>query len=641
MCGICGIYDATAGSDVVAGVLRMTEEVCHRGPDDSGLMATNTAGELVTPRTGSRMDGIVGKGGGDIVLALGHRRLSIIDLSQAAHQPMVDGSGRYWLVYNGEIYNYLELRNELVSAGCRFRSSTDSEVVLSAFIQWGPDCLVRFNGMFAFAVYDMRDRCVFLARDRFGVKPLYYLYRPEYFAFGSEIKQLRLLQSVSARLNWSVMSDFLLWGLGGHTAETFLDGIRALPGGHYLHLSREDLAAGRAEERRYWQPVAERPLPPKEAALRFRDLLEDAVRLRLRSDVPVGVTLSGGLDSSSIACLAAQVHEQTKTRTPLRAFTAEFQDQGYSEAQYARRVLAKTGIEGTIVHPSSATLCQDWPRFVRAMEEPFDSLSYYANWTVYRSIREHKIPVILNGQGGDELLLGYDRYRAHALRFLWQAGRLRELIAAVEATRRHSTMGLARQALFAGYFLLPGLRARRRRRMVRPFVRSEFFEFGRRREEHLRSASTFHDLSDLLVREFDQSQLQHLVHHEDRVSMDFSIESRTPFLDYRLFNFVLGQDISLLFHDGWSKHLLREAMAGILPEEVRTRRDKMGYDTPTGQLIRDNQPHFEGLLARNADDEIVDAQAVTRALARGVIDENLLCSIVTYLSWKELFAVHA
>ncbi len=614
MCGICGILTSDHGTNTSDIARMMSWAGRHRGPDDEGLLELPGA-------------------------AMAHRRLSIIDLSFAGHQPMTDRTKRYWIVFNGEIYNYIELRQELELLGHTFITKTDTEVILEAYKEWGNEALNRMNGMWAFAILDSASGRLFLARDRFGVKPLLYISRPGLFAFASEAKQLLAGLPGPWRLNKAVAADFFFWGFQGHRMETFIDGVVGLPGGHFMELTREDLEQGKALPRVYWQPVPDIQCKGADAVGRFGEHFHDAIRLRLRSDVPVGVTLSGGLDSSSIACVASQLRKGEGATEPLKAFTAVFADAGYSEERFANSVVQKAGLQSIFIRPDARQLVSDWPVFVRCMDEPFASLSYYANWKVYQQIRGHDVPVILNGQGGDELLLGYQRYRVSFLKFLLASGRLIDTVREAFLSKSRGGVPLHLLAAYVAYFSLPWLRTARRLRLLKPFVKPEFFRTNQARRNTVRYALSHESLQELLAQEFGKYQLPHLLHHEDCVSMHFAIESRNPFLDYRLYEFILGLGIDGLLHQGWSKYVLREAMRGVLPDEIRTRTDKMGYDTPTGQLLRGGAAFFGDLLERNESDPLLDVHALKKGLERDIVNENILCSALSYLSWKEQYGL--
>jgi len=633
MCGIAGIIDVSPQYLLQTDLQKMTDLVAHRGPDDEGMVLFNTEG------TGNVVTNKHVEASGPWIAGLGHRRLSIIDLSQAGHQPMRDASGRYWIVYNGEVYNYVEVREELQNLGRVFQSRTDSEVLLQAFIEWGPDCLSRFNGMWALTIYDCYTGTLFCARDRYGIKPFYYAFEKGRFAFASEIKQLLALPWVSRETNRDRLADFFLWGLETHTDETFFVSVRSLPGSHYVILSREDIVHGHFEPQCYWSPSKEGYLVDKQAINAFRDLLSDSVRLRLRSDVPVGVTLSGGLDSSSVICLAGEQRRKSGNVSQLDGFNVEFEGAGYTERHFAEAAANKAGARIIVLRPRSADLSRDWNRFVWHIEEPFSGLTYFSNFQIYRLIREHDIPVVLSGQGGDELLLGYERYRTYDALFKLKTMQPIEAFKEIIAARIHANMSFGMQFSYALYFYIPLLREVRRRYLVHPILKRDFYQEYKGQSGQLYASMIHRDRESLQQSEMFHYQLPHLLRHEDRLSMAHSVETRLPFLDYRLLELVLGQPTNLLFRDGWSKYILRQAMEGILPKEVQKRTDKMGFDTPTGGLIRSNREMFMPLLARHRNDKILDISSIERLFEFEKLDHRILCSALSYLSWKETFSV--
>jgi len=632
MCGICGIVCARESESLGADVAAMCRAAAHRGPDDGGLALFPAHGQPpVEARRGETPAAIPARA------ALGHVRLAIIDLTAAGHQPMSDPSGRHWIVFNGEVYNHVELRAELEQAGVSFRTRSDTEVLLQAYLRWGADCLPRFNGMWSLAIYDAGTGELFCARDRFGIKPFYHVLENGRFAFASEIKQLLELPWVGREANRARLADFFLWGLETHTDETFFSRIRCLPAAHCVRLTAADLASGRWAPRRYWTPSAAEPLEDRAAFAAFRELLADAVRLRLRSDVPVGVTLSGGLDSSSVVCLAGEQRRRTAEAAPLDAFNVEYEGRRYSERRFAEAAADKAGARMVVLRPGEADLARDWARFVWHMEEPFGTLSFLSSFQIYRMIRERGISVVLSGQGGDELLLGYERYRTYDALFQLRAGRPGAAWAEILAARRHANLPLRIQLAAGAYYSVPLLRAIRRRRLVRPILGRDFYGAHAGQTEHLRASMLHADRRDLQCGEMFHYQLPHLLRHEDRVSMAHSVESRLPFLDFRLLEWVLGQPTRLLFREGWSKYVLRQALDGLLPDVVRDRTDKMGYETPTGSLLRRNGGLFRDLLERQRDDAVLDVPALLRNFAAPAMDERLLCAACSYLSWKETF----
>jgi asparagine synthase (glutamine-hydrolysing) len=355
VCGIAGYYDAGEPASETR-IRAMTDRVAHRGPDADGFVLADT-------HSGAVWNGERAKPASRFDLALGHRRLSIIDLSEAGTQPMVSADGSCWVVYNGEIYNYVELRAELSSLGHAFRSETDTEVLLAAYREWGPDFLHRCNGMWAFALWDAKKRELFCARDRFGVKPFYYAHGQDWFVFGSEIKSLLAHPRVARRPNDAMIYDFLSLKLADHTDETFFSGIRRLPAGHTLVYRPRNAP----EIRRYWDlnvafELSAEPADETRATDRFAELFEDAVRLRLRADVPIGTCLSGGLDSSSIVVTANRLmFDELKLPRSLvgdhqRTFSACFDDRRFDERSFIDRIVAQTGASSHRVFPSGDKL---------------------------------------------------------------------------------------------------------------------------------------------------------------------------------------------------------------------------------------------------------------------------------------------
>lgn len=406
MCGICGVYDLktsqdgfkTDQADKKELINKMNAAQAHRGPDDQGIWLDGPA-------------------------ALGHVRLSIIDLSEAGHQPM-HYKDRYCLVYNGEIYNYIELREELIRAGYRFRTRTDTEVVLAAYDCWGEECQSRFNGFWAFALYDKETRRLFLSRDRYGVKPLYYTNSPGYFIFASEIKALLQDEHIPRRANDAVVFDYLVNGFVDCGPETFFEGIYRLPAGHSMVIDEE----GRQKIRQYYQldyrEKLEGPVS-RDMVKGFRRLFQSSVKLRLRADVPVGSCLSGGLDSSAIVCESSrQLHKQGKGKDQ-KTFSSCYQGDVNDERIYIEAVTRETGVDAHYTYPDGDSLYEDLDHLIYTQDEPFVSTSMYASYRVMKLAHENDIKVLLDGQGADEILCGYRKARVYYIRQLVKAGRIK------------------------------------------------------------------------------------------------------------------------------------------------------------------------------------------------------------------------
>jgi asparagine synthase (glutamine-hydrolysing) len=535
----------------------MASALDHRGPDGNGEFSA---------------DGV----------ALGFRRLAIIDLSEAGMQPFASDDGALRLVHNGEIYNYRELRRELESRGHSFRSQTDTEVALRAYEEWGDACVGRFNGMWALALWDGRKRRLFCSRDRFGVKPFYYRWGAGRFAFASELKAFGAAEPLEPHL--PAVRDYLEQGYVDHTDDTFFAGIRKLPPAHSLVVDDRGL---RLE--RYWslQPSDS----PADAPDAVRELFLDAVRLRLRSDVAVGTCLSGGIDSSAIVCAVDHMlRTEAETARPVgdrqRTFTAFFDERGFDERPYAEAVVERTRSQPHWVTFDSGELVDVLPSIVRTQDEPFGSTSIVAQWFVMRAAKEAGLKVMLDGQGADETLAGYHGYFGPFFADLLRHGRLRELSAELRAYRTLHGAGVGTTAVaLARPFLPERLRWAARGRvkggtaLVHPDLppsrhgHANGFDGGYlRRKMHL-----------ILTRR----GLPELLHYEDRNSMAHSLEARVPFLDYRLVELLFSLGSGELIERGRTKAVLRRALGDLLPPVVRDRVDKLGFVTPEASWLRD------------------------------------------------------
>jgi asparagine synthase (glutamine-hydrolysing) len=575
MCGLCGIVDVDRPADRPA-VEGMLDALAHRGPDGRGVFAD---------------DGV----------CLGHLRLAIIDLSDAGLEPFASDDGAHQLVFNGEIYNYLELREELRAKGHRFRSETDTEVIVAAYREWGERCVERFNGMWAFAVWDAPRRTLFCSRDRLGIKPLYYRLDGTRFAFASEPWVLG-----SRRPELGAVRTYLEQGYLDEGEGTFFSGVLRLPPAHSLTFDRNG-----ARMWRYWSVEPMDPVPDPVTAV--RETFLDAVRLQLRSDVPIGTCLSGGIDSSSIVvAVAHHGHAHQKT------VTAYFEDAGFDERPYARAVVARTGAEAHWVSFDAADLVADLPAIVQAQGEPFGSTSICAGWYVMREARRAGLTVMLDGQGGDEVLAGYRASFGYRLSDLLRAGQVTEATHELRAFARVHGPRWAAVALAAPH--VPErvrLTARLRLRGASTLAGAELRAAPAQPHEN---GAAFPDrlrrqLHVLLTRR----GLPELLRYEDRNSMAHSLEARVPLLDHRLVELAFSLPGDELIRRGETKSVLRRALADLLPPEVANRRDKLGFVTPEGRFLR-------GALGELAADTFasrsfrergfVDAKAASNRLAR-------------------------
>ncbi len=548
MCGLAGIVDL-GGPVEDDRIAAMGRALAHRGPDDEGFF-----------------------GGPGVALVF--RRLSIIDLSEAGHQPMSDAEGRYVLLHNGEVYNYRELRRELEGLGHSFRSATDTEVILEAYREWGEACVERFRGMWAFVVWDTRERRLFCSRDRFGIKPFFYRLDGQELVFASELKAFRAA-GVQLAANPSAVRDFLALGLLDHREETFFAGIRQLLPAHNLVFD-----GGGMRISRYWQ--LERREPPADPAAAVREAFLESVDLHLRSDVPVGTALSGGLDSSAIVGAVAE-HGQRGQPT----FTVYFEDAKTDERPFAEAVVERAGASPHWVTFSEDDLARDLPAIVETLEEPFAGTSNAAHWYVMRAAHEAGMKVMLDGQGGDEVFAGYPTYFRSRFADLLAAGRVAELAAEAKAYRSVHRGSLAHVAsTVASPFFPRGLTSRARARLTGASSLLHD-DLGPAPAAPGTNGSVFPDrlrrrLEQMLVAE----HLPQMLRYEDRNSMAHSIEARVPFLDHKLVELVFSLDGGELIRRGRTKDVLRRAVADLLPPVVRDRTDKLGFPTPQGRWFR-------------------------------------------------------
>ena len=568
MCGISGLaWKDLSRPGGLAEIDAMNRAQYHRGPDGGGTYA----------------DGPV---------VLGHRRLSIIDLSEAADQPMVGGDGRFAIVFNGEIYNFIELRRELEVLGARFQTQSDTEVLLKAYEVWGEDCVTRLNGMWAFAILDRRERRVFLSRDRFGIKPLYFANRPDWFAFASEMKALLAAFLELRRPDDAFMYHFLPSGALDDGPETvFADVRQILP----AHNGMYDLASGTLRTWRYWDvdPAAFRNRwgggDPVE---RLRELLNSSIQLHMRSDVPVGTCLSGGLDSSTIVCWMNGLRD-----TPVHTYSGLYRDKDCNEEEFVQAVRAHTGCHGAdIRREPDGDLLDDMATITWHQDMPTAGPSLYTQFNVMERA-SHDVKVILDGQGGDELFAGYLPYYRLRLRDLMAQ---KSLGATIEAASLAATV--ARHWGGRWFKVAPGkiLPARVLSAMRAaghamglsagappPFFHPAFAErAGGNRIARTPMVKYPDRLSQALYLHTVEQSIPALLHYEDRNSMAFSIEARVPFLDHRIVEFAMGLGPEFKICDGWTKWVLRKAAEPKLPESVTWRRGKMGYPTPAARWLR-------------------------------------------------------
>jgi asparagine synthase (glutamine-hydrolysing) len=631
---VCGIW-FSAGYSLTEEHLRL---IAHRGPDGAGWRAF----------------------AGRMPVFMGHRRLAIIDTSDAAGQPMCYQRGRLWLVYNGEIYNYLELRSELEALGHTFATRSDSEVILAAYAEWGESCLDRFVGMFALVLYEPGAGRLFAARDRFGIKPLYYLNRRNGIAFASEIKQLIGLPGTAAEMNLPRVYDFLSAGMTDHTEDTLFRNVNQLRPGHCVTIDLASFEPGDPLPLRPWYRLPHPgtiTMSEDDAARRFHELLFESVRLHLRSDVPVGSCLSGGLDSSSIVCLIDRLFREGGSSSRINAVSACYDFPDVDERPFIEAVSAATKAEVNYVFPRAEDVMARAETITWHQDEPYGSTSIFAQWCVFDQARRSKIKVMLDGQGADEQLAGYHGGFGYYCASLLRHGRFGLLCRTLWERRRFHGASIGSQlSALARPFLtrrwMDVARRQQQRWADRDWLNSEAFATSCRAEDSFNAAiaresfRAIRDIGELCVVMMQSTSLPMLLHYEDRNSMAHGVEARVPFLDHRLVEFSIGLGSAHKMHGGETKRVLRRAMTGILPEAISQRRDKLGFATPEAVWFRgplrsmieggveETLRRYPGLLNAGGTRQLVhDMLEGRRAL------DSRLWRIVNIGVWGRVFAV--
>ena len=590
MCGLV-VMLGLGGRPADAAVLtRMAQSIAHRGPDDSGLYLDHHVG-------------------------FGFRRLSILDLSPAGHQPMCSEDGQLVIVFNGEIYNYIELRDELQAAGYHFRSTSDTEVLLAAYRQWGPNCLAKLNGMWAFVIHDRRRGVLFGARDRFGVKPLFVHRGKDCWLLASEVKAILASDLYVRETNWQVSADFLLDGKLDETPATFYAGIDQIPPGCAFELRLD----GRWRQWAYWSLSAIEPEPTAGVEDAFAELLEDAVRIRLRSDVPVGVCLSGGLDSTAIICAMAR----NRQGAPLLAFC--YHEAAFDERAFIADTLAQTGALLRRISLTPEAMWESLVEVLRFQDEPIISGAPIAGFHLMKLAASNGVKVVLNGQGADEILAGYPSYfpdHWDTLLRTAQVTRAWHEIQEYAAGHGTNTGQLFLRALGRLFHhelrRLPAYRRLAGKRRWRRVKHKSWFA-PCLLERHAAPDEGYQDshLNAVLRRSVEQARLPHYLRLEDRNSMAHGLEARLPFMDYRLVSLAFRVPADQKMQGAWNKALLRRSLRGRVPDSVRNRVEKMGFPTSlhvwvTGAL---SEPLRDILTSRAARERgIYDVEAMLSVL---------------------------
>lgn len=601
MCGIAGIIyhsgNGPVGPD--SPVFKMSRALQHRGPDGEGFVSVKNGMAVPlhsdhTPavninsgtfRFNPKQD--IRNGNETAELIFAHRRLSIIDLTEAGHQPMCDQDAKIWITYNGEIYNYIEIRRYLELQGYRFATNTDTEVIIHAYQHWGIECLSQFNGMWAFALYDTNTGHVFCARDRVGVKPFYYHHSKEIFAFASEHKAFLKAGVLPFHPDATQEMEFLINARIEHRPDSLFNGIKELEPGHYLLYNKKEHTL---ETKKYFTQTITHTQETDEHEIiqNIRELVMKSVELRLRSDVEVGSCLSGGIDSSAIAGIVKHLQPARS----MQLFTSVFDSESFDESRFASAVAARVNGRWHQVSPTATEFFSNMENLVYYQDIPLWSTSTYSQYRVMKLAGQSGIKVLLDGQGADEIFSGYTHHYLSYWKELIRDGKYLE----------------ARKQMLTAKKTLPGSSKALLKQYAKEFLNTSIDYSGYFKSDAALPAATpepiFSSLNEQLLHDYAGGRLKSYLKCEDRCSMTFSIESRVPFADdHELVNYLFSIPSSAKIKDGTLKYLLREAVRDFLPKEVYQRRDKTGFETPQVKWLLEGETQV--LEALSAELEMI------------------------------------
>ncbi len=674
MCGIAGIINLNGKvQDIPRHIKTMTDTIRHRGPDGEGFLFLNHehSGEIISAHGKDTPEQVISSSfnyspkisidniqQNNFQFALGHRRLSIIDISPAGHQPMCDEEKKIWIIYNGAIYNHPELRIELSQKGISFKTGTDTKVILQSYLHWGEDCVNHFNGMWAFVIFDRSKNILFGSRDRMGVKPFYYYKDENVFAFASEQKALLKLPFVKTGINRKAASEFLVGDIQHierGEENMFQNIFEIMPAQNF----KIDLSTKSFNKWNYYSLKTNTIYSSfdENDFSKYRDetekLLVDSVKLRLRSDVPVGSCLSGGIDSSAIVSIMGKLisgGEKVNLGGKLNVFTLKFDEKEIDESHWAKYVVDQTNAEWNLVSPSAQDLLRDFKDLNYAQDIPVCSTGTYGQFQLMRRAKEKGIKVILDGQGGDELFGGY---MTHSIVF-W-----RELLRRGKFGKAFSEMSADGKSAFNKKLLLKDFSKRKFVSLAPSFYQKSFYKSYFNQNQFL-NESVINDyvnldsnkselevnnsssLNEALLKDFVNTRLKMYLKYEDRSSMWHSVEARTPFADdHNLVEYVFNLPGIYKIHNGINKYLLREAMKNYLPKEIKERKDKLGFVTPIDKWVKQIKNECLDFFDESVS-EFIDVKKIKSSPdkffnMRNHADGVRVFRMISFAVWKKLF----
>lgn len=643
MCGITGIFDSKGiQADVL---IRMSEVLRHRGPDDEGYFlidqeytkfefrGKDTVPEIQFPHIENAF-----KHDNRFVLGMLHRRLSIIDLSSNGHQPKSYDQNSLYITFNGEIYNYQEIRDELIREGYTFESDNDTEVILASYSHWGEDCCSHFMGMWAFAIYDSREKKLFLSRDRFGIKPLYYYSVNSHFVFGSEIKALLQDPVVRKEINQDNLYQYLIHGKIVSQNETLFKGVLELEPGNNLIV---DLAGHKITQYAYYDlatAVQQTDTTSNQDFIaEYRTRFQESVLMHMRSDVLVGSCLSGGLDSSALVFAGANLSNGNEFNT----FTAAYHDAVIDESKFAKAVSASLpNVKEHYTWPVAKGYWNDLDKMIWHQDLPIASTSMFAQWEVMKLARQQGIKVLLDGQGADETLGGYSIFTGVYLLNLLKSMKFRKFFQENSLLKSHRSVNTFNELGRVAFQYLPAfLKAsiHQKERLGASFINPDFRNNSKNSPHFVAVGKSYLEMSIQSTR----YGMQDLLRYEDRNSMAFSIESRVPFLDHRLVEYSLALPDQLKIHNGWTKYILRKIVDQKLPDEVVWRKDKKGFVTPQKKWMTELRPQLTDYLSNASLPGILDRESIIKVLNQSELNASQVSEfwkVVSLIKWFEIFS---
>lgn len=587
MCGIVGFLSTKSINPKF--IEKINNIAKHRGPDDEGYLLFNGDDHSLEYFHGDdsnthhkKLNRHISENSRFANLGFGHRRLSILDISISGHQPF--SKHDLVTVYNGEIFNYIEVRNELISNGYQFNTQSDTEVILSAYDFWGTNCFERFNGMWSIAIFDFDNKELILSRDRFGIKPLYYYNNGDFLVFSSEIKQI-LEYGIKPIVNKNVLAHFIYSKVTMFNNETMFDGIYTIPPATYTVIKVNSLSidmnfnyfynlenSGRRSKEEYETNVT-----------KLTSLLVESVGMRLRSDVPLAVSLSGGLDSSLITSIANKLLRDINPKNQLNVYSMVAKDSIYDESYYSDKVATSTQSIKHNVYPTSADLENELEKIIWHHDEPFQSFSIYAGWQIMREVSNNNVKVILGGQGADEVFLGYEIYYVYAIKHYLRKFQLIKAIKLMFQSLRKSKLTLIEFIKNFAYYGMPLVKRIYKRTTLKRYLKRSYLKSLKYPIE-LKEYNNMRDLEDIQSKSIYMG-LQRLLNWEDRNSMAHSVEARLPFLDHRVVDTANQVELNQLLRNGWLKGIVRSVSEGYLEDEISYRKNKIGFDTPDEQIL--------------------------------------------------------